>query len=122
MIMENSNNYISSQLTIKKGQDKSQRIINSFENFKRKHLYDWDWDNILAEKNEEQIKLSKIYIDSRQVNFSYFHTFQEYGNYEIRYYFNEGINSINFLFINCECITSVDFSHFKIDKMKSISN
>ena len=93
--MKHSNNYIISQLTIKKGQDKSQRIINSFENFKRKHLYDWDWDNILAEKNEVHIKLSEIYIDSRQVNFSYFHTFQEYGNYEIRYYFNEGINSIS---------------------------
>ena len=51
MIMENSNNYISSQLTIKNGQDKSQRIINSFENFKREHLYDWDWDNIKIKWN-----------------------------------------------------------------------
>ena len=120
--MEYSNNLILAELSIKKGQNKKQRLINSFENFKREHPFDWDWDNILVEKNEEQIKLCEIFIDSKKINFTYFYTFNNYGNYKIQYYFKLVPQSINFLFANCESITFIDFANFKIYKMKSISH
>ena len=107
--MDNTNNFIKAEILIKNGQNKTQRIINSYENFKREHKTDWDWDNILAEENEKQIKLCEIYIDSTKINFSYFFTFKNLGNYKIKYNFKIPLKSINFLFANCESVIKFFF-------------
>ena len=54
--MDISKNYIDAVILINKGKNIRQRLINSYENWKREHHSDWDWDNINGEKNEEQIK------------------------------------------------------------------
>ena len=120
--MDSTDNFILGEISIKKGENKNIRLINSLENFKREHPQDWDWDNINAENNEEQIKLCEIYINSKKIKFNYFYTFENYGNYKIKYDFKETLNSINFLFINCENIINLDFSNFKVTKIISVSH
>ena len=80
--MDDSNNFIKAELLIKNGQNKKQRLINSYENWKREHPSDWDWDNIISEKNEEEIKLCEIYIQSKKIHFTYFYDFEKYGKYK----------------------------------------
>ena len=48
--MDISKNYIDAMILINKGKNKTQRLINSYENWKREHHSDWDWDNINGEK------------------------------------------------------------------------
>ena len=64
--MDSNNNFIYGEISIKKGQNNNIRLINSLENFKREHPFDWDWDNINSENNEEQIQFCEIYINSKK--------------------------------------------------------
>ena len=120
--MDYSNNYINAEISIKKGQNKKQRLINSYENWKREHLTDWDWDNIISENNEEEIKLCELYIQTKKINFTYLYNFEKYGKYQVKFIFKVPIKSINFLFTDCYCITSLDFSNFKIKKSLSMTH
>ena len=121
--MEYLNNYIIGEILIQNNNiNKKQRIINSLENWKREHLHDWDWENIISENNEEEIKLCEIYIESEKINFNYFYCFNKCGKYKIKYNFKVALKSINFLFTGCDCITYLDFSNFKIEKITSLSH
>ena len=92
-----------------------QRIINSYENWKKENPdeYEWNKDSVNATPNEEKIKQSDIYINDEKINFSYYYTFPKNGIYKIKYAFKDILTSINFLFYKCGSITSLDFSEFK---------
>ena len=63
-----------------------QRIINSYENWKRENPdeYDWNKDSIDAIPNEKKIKQSEIYINDKKINFSYYYEFPNNGIFRIK--------------------------------------
>ena len=106
-------NIINGKIEIKNNNLK-QRIINSYENWKRENRdeYEWNKDLVKATPNEEKIKNSKIYINEEEIDFSYYYHFPKNGIYKIKYVFNDILTSINFLFYKCYSIVSLDFSQF----------
>ena len=114
-------NIINGVLEIKNNNFK-QRIINSYENWKRENIdeYEWNKDSVKATPNEEKIKNSEIYINDEKIDFSYNYTFPKNGIYKIKYVFHEILTSINFLFYKCRSIVSLDFSQFNSENITNM--
>ena len=120
--MELKENYIIGLISVKKGQNLKKRIINSYENWKREHPLDWDWENIEGENNEKEISLCDIYIDSKKINFTYFHAFENYGIFKIKYHFKIPLKTLNFLFTSCKDILYIDFSNLIINDLTNMTH
>ena len=107
------NNIIKGTIKIENNNFK-QRIINSYENWKKENPdeYEWNKDSIRAFPNEDKIKDSEIYINDIKIDFTYYYIFPNNGIYRIMYKFNQILTSINFLFYKCISLTSLDFSQF----------
>ena len=70
-------------LEINNGDNNSKkRIINSFENAKRENP-SWDWNEIEAKENEDEIKECEIYINDKKIDFTYYYIFKNKGKYLI---------------------------------------
>ena len=67
------NNYIICEYDIKKDKlNQEIQILNSYEEVKRKHPYDWDWENIKSIENEKEIKENcEIYLNNKKIDFCY---------------------------------------------------
>lgn len=77
------------------------RIINSFEQTKRKSYYIKVY-NELKYKNEDELKNScQIKINGKYYQFGYGHIFTEPGIYTIEYIFNSNLTKADFLFAEC---------------------
>ena len=100
-----------------KDNDSKKRIINFFENTKRKKR-NWKWKNFETKENEDEIKECEIYINDKKIEFTYDYTFKNKGKYIIKYKFKKLINSCNFMFFNCESLSSIDLSNFNINLIK----
>ena len=88
-----------------------KRIINSFENTKRKNR-NWNWNNFETKENEDEIKECEIYINDKKIEFTYDYIFKNKGKYIIKYKFKKLINSCNFIFFDCVSLSSIDLSNF----------
>ena len=55
---------------IKVEKNRKQRIINSYENAKK------EYNNLIGEKNEEEIKNCEIFINDKHIDFTYYYTFK----------------------------------------------
>ena len=91
-------NYIKAEIEIReKDINKKIRIINSFEEFKRKE----DWPDKVDDykyENEKEIKTKcKIIINGKIISFSYFYIFKEKGKYFIKYSCTDNLIKINYM-------------------------
>ena len=84
-----------------------QRIINSYENVK-----DEKSSELNGVANEEEIKESEIFINDKKINFTYYYKFPKEGEYKIKYIFRNLLKSTNYMFCNCNRLTSLDLSNF----------
>ena len=91
--------------------DSNERIINSFENTKRENPF-LDWESIESKENEEEIKDCEIYINDKNIEFTYYYTFKNKGKYIIKYKFKKLLNSTNYMFSYCNSLLSLDLSNF----------
>ena len=115
-------NFIFGKIKIK--DELNQRIINSYENMKNEYK-NWDWDNIRAVNNEEDIKNCEIFINGKKIKFDYFYKFPFEGEFAIIYKFQNILKSTNFMFANCNSISFLDFSNFDstlVTNMRSMFN
>ena len=114
-------NYIISEVIIDKNLlNKEIRILNSYEEFKRKTKWFKGFEGENNYKNEKEIKKCKIKINNELIKFDYFHTFKEEGKYKIEYIFNEKINKMNFMFIDCSSLTKIDLSNFNAQNVTNM--
>ena len=91
-------NFIIAEINITEDQvNEKVRIINSFENYKREEGWE-DKEDDYKYKNEEEIKKCKIFINGKINPFSYYHTFDKEGKYQIKYSFSEYLTNIGYLF------------------------
>ena len=117
---ESINNYIIAEIIIKDDElDKNIRIINSYEEYKRKKNMEED---IKEEKmNEEEVKECKIEINNESIPFKYFNRFPKAGKYNIKYSFNFFLTKINYLFSKCFHLTNIDLSNFNTQNVINMS-
>ena len=116
---KNSNeNFITADIYIKDDEiNKKIRIINSYEEYQRIEMFKpFDINKI----NEEEIKTCAIQINESVIPFSYFHIFQNSGNYRIKYSFKDDLTKTNFMFFNCTSLTKIDFSNFNTQNVNDM--
>ena len=101
MNLNNKNNIIG-EIDIKKEDiNKDIRIINSFENVKRK----WKWedrDDDIKYLNEKEIKENiEIKINGKLIEFTYYYKFNKEGKNIIEYSFNNNLTKTCYMFCIC---------------------
>ena len=94
------------------------RIICSCENAEKD--YDFKLDNSMI-KNEDEIKKCLIFIDKQKIDFAYYYTFPNPGNYEIIYIFHNLLNATNLMFYRCKEINDLDLSNFNTENVENMS-
>ena len=118
--MEN-NNFIIAEINITKDEiNEKIRIINSFENVRKEKGWE-DKEDDYKNKNEKEIKKCKIFINGKINPFSYYHTFDKEGKYQIKYLFSEYLANVSFLFSGCKSLTTIDLSNFNTQNVTDMS-
>ncbi len=118
--MEN-NNFIITEMNITEDKiNKKVWIINSFENRKKEEGWG-DEEDDYKYKNEEEIKKCEIFINNKINPFSYYHTFDKKGKYHIKYLFSEYLTRTNFIFSECDYLTTIDFSNLNTQNVINMS-
>ena len=86
---EKNKNYILAVINIEeKDINEDIRIINTFEEFKRK--YEWNEEDDYKYVNEKEIKENRIIkINNKIISFNYFYKFKEKGKFNIEYSFKK---------------------------------
>ena len=103
-------NYILAEIEIDgKLVNKDARIINSYEAFERSRgVKTFD----KKKRNEIDIRKCKIFIEGKQIPFSYFYKFDNTGRFKIKYCFQSNLKSLYALFCKCNNIKTLNFSNF----------
>ena len=98
------------------------RIINSFENSKRKNNY-IKVQNELKYNNEKEIMNNcEIDINGYKINkFTYFVRFHSPGEYKINYKFKSILQRIDFMFAECIKLKQIDLSNFYSKEVTNMS-
>ena len=110
------NNYIIGDFNIR--ENKEIRIINSYEQFRREYNTELKKEC----ENEKEIKEKcEIMINDKKIKFSYFHKFDEKGNYTIKYIFKKNIKKIDYMFYECTSLTNIDLTNFCSDEVINVS-
>ena len=110
-------NYILCEIKIWKGHtNEKYKIINSYENYCQTYLFEIVDDL----RNEYQIKNCTIYIDDKQVPFSYEYTFKRSKTYKIKFVFNQPLTNCSYMFYKCDH-QKIDLSHFNTSYVTDMS-
>ena len=98
----NINNYIIGEIEINEDNiNKDIRIINTFEEAKRKNKWR-DKEDDYKYENEKEIKDNcEIKINNNIIPFNYFYKFNQKGKYIIQYSFKKYLTKINNMFYDC---------------------
>ena len=111
--INNEKSFIISEVNISSEDiNKDIQIINSYENYRRKHEA---IDNKINPEfdNEKDIKENiQIKINGETIPFSYMHKFKKEGKYKIEYIFKKNLTKINHMFYGCWKLTSLDLSNY----------
>ena len=111
--INNKKNFIISEVNISSEDiNKDIQIINSYENYRRKHE---SIDNKINPEfdNEKDIKENiEMRINGEKIPFSYMYKFKKEGKYKIEYIFKKNLTKINHMFYGCWKLTSLDLSNF----------
>jgi len=120
------NNYITATFEItKRDLYQSIRIINSFEESKRRNNY-IRAENELKYNNENEI-INKCIIEIKGYklnsinNFTYLVNFPNPGVYEIKYKFKSPINRADFMFAKCTNLKKIDLNNFYSKEVTNMS-
>ena len=113
---ENLDNIIIGNIKIEKGQLRN-RIINSYDNVKREKSNIIDYE---SKNNEKEIKNCEIYINNQKITFTYFYDFPKAGNYIIKYKFKNLLKETNFMFSDCNSLSSLDLSNFNTQNVTNM--
>ena len=115
-------NYILAEININEEDvNKDIRIINSFEECKRKGNITVFKKHHNEYKNEKEIKSCKIKINNNFIDFNYFYKFKEKGKYTIEYIFSNNITKTNFMFYLCTSLTNINLSNFNTQNVTNMS-
>ena len=90
------------------------------EQAKRENEWNDDKDDYKYE-NEKEIKNNcEIKINNKIIPFNYYHKFNEKGKYLIQYIFKKNITKMNYMFDECESLSSINFSNFNTQNVTNM--
>ena len=113
-----NNNYIISEIDINDNNiGKDIRIINSYEEYLRKHTW-IEKDN--KYNNEEEIKKCEIKINDELIPFNYKYKFNSKGKYKIKYSFKNNLTKTNYMFFECELLININLSNFNTNNVTNM--
>ena len=121
--INDNRNFIIGEIDIKPDNiNKSIRIINSFENFKKEigiedRQDDWKFENEKEIKENIEIKINGIIMP-----FSYYFKFPKEGKYIIQYSFKKNLSKTNHMFWGCNLLTNLDLSNFNTQNVTNMSH
>ena len=120
--IDNPKNYIDGIIDIKQNDINTNiRIINSFEDFKRKYIHT-KVDNEQTYLNEKEIKENcEIKIDGQKINFFNFIRFTIPKKYKIRYNFKNKLTKTDFMFAECSKLEYLDLLNFNSRNVTNMS-
>ena len=72
-------------------------------------------------KNEIEQKCI-IYFDNKKIDFSFYYIFDKPGKYKFTFEFNDFLTNANYLFYECDRLTSINFEKFKTNYIKDMSD
>ncbi len=105
----------------KEKKNKKIKILNSYEEVKRKEPYR-DWKNNKAKENEKEIKENcEIYLNNKKKSFSYEYIFEKEDKNEIKIILKNSLKNTNFMFYECSSLTSLNLFNFKTKNVKDMS-
>ena len=122
---EQDGNYILAEIEIEKDDIYvEQRIINSYEESKRKKIWkDEKEKNDPKYKNEKEIKrYCTIKINDKKIDFNYFYKFKTKGKYILKYSFKKNIKNVAYMFYECRFLTNIDLSNFNTENVTNMSH
>ena len=116
------NNFIISEININdSNKNKYIRIINSFEQAKRENEWNDDKDDNKFENEKEILENCLIKIDNKEIPFSYKYKFNKKGKHLIEYYFSKDLTKTNYLFYDCQYLTSINLSNINTKNVTNMS-
>ena len=89
---KNGNNYIIGEILISKNSDRERRIICS------------------DKSNKKEIEECIIEVNDKQIPFDYFHIFEGFGKYKIKYIFKKDLTNMSHMFSECFALTHLNFN------------
>ena len=101
--------------------NKDIQIINSYENYRRKHETIDDKKNQEYENQKDIKENIEIKINGEKIPFSYMHKFKKEGKYKIEYIFKKKLTKINHMFSGCWKLISLDLSRFNTQNVINMS-
>ena len=119
---DNYNYYIVAEINITdKKINKDIRIINSFENIKKKfHFKNMKEDD--KYENEKEIKEKCIIkINNKIIKFNYYYKFKREGEYKIEYFFKGNLKKVDYMFYWCNSLTNINLSNFNTQNVIDMS-
>ena len=121
--LEENNNKITSEINISSNDiNKDIQIINSFENYKRMHIYIINKKDDDKYTNEEEIKENiEIKINGEKFEFAYFNKFNKKGKNKIEYLFKNKLTKTNHMFFGCKSLTNLNLSNFNSENVTNMS-
>ena len=121
--IEENQNYILAEINIKENDiNKDIRILNSYEEDKRRNKYNDEKVDFKYE-NEKEIKENCIIkINNKIIPFNYFYKFKEKGKYKIEYSFKNNIKSLAYLFSGINLLINIDLSNFNTQNVTNMSS
>ena len=119
---DNEKNFIFGKLYIGENDiNKNIRIINSFEEIKRKYNY-YKVDNELRFYNEKEIMENcQIEINEKRKKFSYFIKASKPGIITIKYIFKSNLKKTDFMFSECTNLIELDLMNFSTKDITNMS-
>ena len=120
--IEENQNYILAEINIEENDiNKDIRILNSYEEDKRRNKYNDEKVDFKYE-NEKEIKENCIIkINNKIIPFNYFYKFKEKGKYKIEYSFKNNIKSLAYLFSDINLLINIDLSNFNTQNVTNMS-
>ena len=118
---ENLDNIIIVNFQIKKTISK-KRIMNSCENIQNEKYYDSYSNYYIYKLGENEIEDCDIYINDIRINSTYYYDFPKPGNYKIKYKFKKLLKETNYMFSDCNSLTSLDLSNFNTQNVTNMKN
>ena len=116
------NNFIISEIIINdSNKNKYIRIINSFEQAKKENEWNNDKDDNKFENEKEILENCLIKIDNKEIPFSYKYKFSKNGKHLIEYYFSKDLTKTNYLFYDCQYLTSINLSNINTKNVTNMS-
>ena len=113
-------NNIICEYDIKKSKDDkddylSQMIINSYEEANRNESF------LNGSNNEKEIKENcELYLNNKRIDFYYKYDFSKDGKYIIQINIKNPLTDTNYLFYECNKLTSLNLTNFKTNEVKDM--